>query len=211
MPKLRVHNLTISLDGYAAGPNQRLDAPFGDGGAGDMHEWMFATRTLGGPNGVGGVDDQAIIDSKTNIGATIMGRNMFGPIRGPWPNDEWHGWWGDEPPFHHDVFVLTHHPRETLPMKGGTRFHFTADPIESVLQQAFAVANGEDVMVQGGAATVRQFLRAGLVDELHVVIVPMLVGGGERLLDNLGDATSTYQVSRMASSDAATHAWLTRR
>lgn len=210
MPKLRVHNLTISLDGYAAGPNQRLDAPFGDGGAGDMHGWMFATKTFSGPDGTTGLDDQAIIDSNTNIGATIIGRNMFGPVRGPWEGNDWQGWWGEEPPYHHDVFVLTHHPREMLPMKGGTTFHFTGDPIESVLQRAFEAADGKDVMLGGGAATIQQFLRAGLVDNMHVVIVPKLVGGGERLFDNLGDATKAYEVSRMASSEAATHVWLTR-
>lgn len=209
MPKLRAHNLMVSLDGFAAGPNQRLDAPFGDHCEG-MHEWMFAAMRDHAA-GETGTDVDYVERSEENIGATIMGRNMFGPQRGPWQDDSWRGWWGDNPPYHHDVFVHTHHLRPALPMEGGTTFHFTGEPIETVLQRAFTAAAGKDVRLGGGSATIQQYLRAGLVDELHLAIVPLLVGSGERLLDNLGDGIDGYQVAELISSPAATHARLIRR
>lgn len=188
MSKLRC-GITVSLDGYVAGPNQSLENPLGEGALG-LHEWAIPTRTFrsmhGDPGGgETGVNDDVLREAFENAGATIMGRNMFGPVRGPWPGgeNEWKGWWGDEPPFHHPVFVLTHHAREPLAMKGGTTFHFVTDGIESALTRARAAAGGKDVTLGGGASVVQQFLAAGLLDELEVHIVPLLLGGGERLLE----------------------------
>jgi dihydrofolate reductase len=209
MPKLRVHNLTVSLDGFAAGPGQCLEHPLGEGFEG-MHEWMFAAmRDLA--DGKPGIDVEYVERSEENIGATIMGRNMFGPQRGPWQDESWQGWWGDNPPYHNDVFVHTHHLRPSLVMEGGTTFHFTDQPIEAVLERAFDAAAGKDVRLGGGTATVQQYLRAGLIDELHLAIVPELLGRGERLFDNLGDGIDGYRVAGLVSSPAATHARLVRR
>jgi dihydrofolate reductase len=161
MPKLRVHNFAISLDGYGAGPDQSPDNPLGAGG-GRLHEWALATRSFrrahGGEGGDEGIDDQFAARADVGIGATIMGRNMFGPIRGPWSGDRWTGWWGDDPPFHHPVFVLTHHPRPSITMQGGTTFHFVDDGIDSALQRAFEAADGNDVRLGGGPATIQQYL-----------------------------------------------------
>jgi dihydrofolate reductase len=209
MPKLRAHNLTVSLDGFAAGTDQRLDAPFGDGIDG-LHAWMFAAMR-DHADGRTGIDVDRVERSEENIGATIMGRHMFGPQRGPWQDESWTGWWGANPPYHHDVFVHTHHLRPSLTMEGGTTFHFTDEPVERVLERAFEAAGGRDVRIGGGPATVQQYLRAGLVDELHLAVVPLLVGRGERLLDNLADGIQGYQVAELVSSPAATHAVLTRR
>ncbi|MFD7440470.1 dihydrofolate reductase family protein [Streptomyces sp. NPDC059909] len=209
MPKLRVHNLTISLDGFAAGPGQRLEAPLGDGTEG-LHEWMFAAMR-DRADGKSGIDVDCVERGERNIGATIMGRNMFGPLRGPWQDESWRGWWGENPPYHHDVFVHTHHPRPSLPMEGGTTFHFTDEPVGTVLRRAFEAAAGQDVRLGGGPATIQQYLRAGLVDELHLAIVPMLVGRGERLLDNLGAGIDGYRVAEQVGSAAATHVRLVRR
>jgi dihydrofolate reductase len=209
MAKVRVHNFTITLDGFSAGVNQRLDAPFGDGVDG-LHDWMMAAqedKAAGRP----GIDADRVDQWKEGIGATIMGRNMFGPIRGPWEDESWQGWWGDNPPYHHDVFVHTHHPRASIPMQGGTTFHFTDEPVEAVLERAFEAAKGQDVIIGGGASTVQQYLRAGLIDELNLVVAPLLVGAGERLFDNVGDALQNYQVTEMVSSPAATHVTLRRR
>ena len=209
MPRLRVHNLAISLDGFATGLNQRLDAPFGDNIEG-LHDWMFAAmqdRT----DDKTGIDVDFVERSEQNIGATIMGRNMFGPVRGPWPDETWSGWWGDNPPFHHDVFVHPHHLRPSVPLEGGTTFHFTDEPVETVLRRAFAAAGGRDVRVGGGPDTIQQYLRAGLVDELHLAIVPILAGRGERLLDNVGEAIEGYRVAEQVSSATVTHARLVRR
>src|SRR5689334_1161812 len=166
-----------------AGPDQDEENPLGVGGQ-RLHEWAFATRTyrrmFGMEGGEAGLDDRFAAQGDVEIGATIMGRNMFGPVRGPWPDEAWRGWWGENPTFHHPVFVLTHHPRPALTMEGGTTFHFVSDGIESALRQAFAAADGKDVRLGGGAATIQQFLRAGLIDELHLVIVPILLGRGER-------------------------------
>jgi dihydrofolate reductase len=201
MPKLRVHNFSISLDGYGAGPYQSRDNPLGVGGE-SLHEWIFPTRVwhqmTGEDGGDEGLDDEFFARGFDGIGATIMGRNMFGPIRGGWGDEQWTGWWGDDPPYHHPVFVLTHHPRSSIVMAGGTTFHFVTDGIEAALERAFDAAGGEDVLVGGGAATIQQYLRAGLVDELHVAVVPILLGGGERLFDNLSASERSS-----AASDAA--------
>ncbi|WP_330278707.1 dihydrofolate reductase family protein [Streptomyces sp. NBC_00569] len=210
MPKLRVHNVTVSLDGFAAGTDQRMDAPFGDGIDDGLHDWMFAAMK-DHADGRQGADVDFVARSEDNIGATIMGRNMFGPYRGPWENEAWTGWWGDNPPFHHPVFVHTHHTRPSVSMKGGTDFHFTDEPIETVLARACEAADGKDVRIGGGPATIQQYLRAGLVDELHLAIAPLLVGRGERLLDNLGDGVDGYEVVELVSSPAVTHARLVRR
>ncbi|TCO22303.1 RibD domain-containing protein [Kribbella steppae] len=206
MAKVRVHNFTITLDGFSAGVNQRMDAPFGDG-VDKLHDWMFAAQE----NNATGIDAERIGRWNESVGATIMGRNMFGPIRGEWEDESWKGWWGDNPPYHHDVFVHTHHPRESFPMEGGTTFHFYDEPVEKVLERAVEAAKGKDVVIAGGAATVQQYLRAGLIDELNLVVAPLLVGAGERLFDNLEDALGNYEVTEMVSSPAVTHVTLRRR
>ena len=187
VPKLRVHNFAISLDGYGAGPDQSEEHPLGVGGD-RLHEWAYGTRAFrqahGMEGGDEGPDDDVVALGEAGIGATIMGRNMFGPVRGPWGDEQWTGWWGDEPPFHHPVFVLTNHARPPLTMQGGTTFHFVTDGIEAALERAVEAAGGQDVRLGGGAATIRQYLAAGLVDELHVAVVPILLGGGERLFDD---------------------------
>ncbi len=209
MPRLRVHNFTISLDGYAAGPNQTLERPFGDIEGPPLHEWMFATRfgheMLGQEGGSEGLDNDVAVAGDAGVGATIMGRNMFGPAEGPWADEEWTGWWGPNPPYHHPVFVLTHHPRPSIRMEGGTTFHFVDGGIEDALAQAFAAADGADVRIGGGASTVQQYLRAGLVDELHLVIAPVLVGAGERLFDHLDGGPHGYECAELVGSETVTH------
>jgi dihydrofolate reductase len=211
MPRLRVHNLSLSLDGYAAGPDQGLDAPLGVGGE-QLHEWIFTTaywrRMIGEAGGSTGPDHDLLVRGDENIGATIMGRNMFGPVRGEWGDSDWKGWWGSEPPYHHPVFVLTHHPHEPIEMAGGTTFHFVTDGIQPALEQAFAAAGGRDVRLGGGAATVRQYLRAGLVDELHVAVVPVLLGGGERLFEEGAGADLTC--AQFVASPSVAHARLVK-
>lgn len=213
MAKLRVHNLSISLDGYAAGPDQSLENPLGIGGE-RLHDWFRASPTgremFGEAPGdaVASLDDEMITAGDADIGATIMGRNMFGPIRGDWPDESWTGWWGDEPPYHHDTFVLTHHPRPPLAMTGGTVFHFVTDGPEAALARAVSAAGGQDVRIGGGPATIQQYLRTGLVDELHLVIVPILLGRGERLLDDM--AGSGLAVASFQPSSSVVHVRLTR-
>jgi dihydrofolate reductase len=213
MPKLRVHNFSISLDGYGAGPDQSLDNPLGVGGE-ELHEWVFKTRggrqMLGENGGEEGLDNDIWARGDEGIGATIMGRNMFGPIRGPWGDEEWKGWWGDSPPYHHPVFVLTHHAHEPIPMEGGTTFYFVDAGIESALEQAFEAAGGQDVRLGGGASTIQQYLRAGLLDELHFVIAPVLLGGGERLFDNLDGGPEGYECVEFVGSPAVAHVRLAR-
>jgi dihydrofolate reductase len=213
VPKLRVHNFAMSLDGYVAGPDQSLDEPLGVGGRG-LHEWAFATRTfremMGLEGGDEGIDGGFAARGDVGIGATIMGRNMFGPIRGDWGDDQWKGWWGDEPPYHSPVFVLTHHAHEPIPMDGGTTFYFVTDGVEAALERAFDAANGDDVRVGGGASTVQQYLRARLIDELHLAIVPVLLGGGERLFDHLDGGPVGYEVAEFVGSPAALHVRLAR-
>ena len=209
MPRLRVHNLSISLDGYVAGPGQNLDNPLGEGGL-QLHEWLFATRTFRqshdtGAGGERGLDDDFAARANVGIGATIMGRNMFGPVRGPWAGSEWSGWWGADPPFHHPVFVLTHHPHPPITMRGGTTFHFVDDGVEAARARAFEAAGGNDVLLGGGAATIQQYLTAGLVDEMHLAIVPLLLRRGERLFDRLDGAPDGYRVVEHVCSPAVVH------
>jgi dihydrofolate reductase len=200
MGELRVHNFSVSLDGYGAGRDQQPETPLGVGGE-RLHEWIFPPD--GGPRSP--VDDAFVARGEEGIGATIMGRNMFGPVRGPWPDESWRGWWGEDPPFHHDVFVLTHHPRPPLPMAGGTTFHFVTDGIETALDRARTAAGGRHVRLGGGVSTVHQYLRAGLLDELHVAVVPVLLGAGERLFDGLGPALARWQCVEFTPSPAAAH------
>jgi dihydrofolate reductase len=217
MAKLRVHALSMSLDGYAAGPDQSLDNPLGVG-AMHLHDWIFATpfgRAMIGEDAgdlAPGEDDAYLTAGVTDIGATIMGRNMFGPVRGDWPDETWTGWWGDDPPFHHPVFVLTHHPRPSVTMAGGTVFHFVDDDITTTLARAVEAAGGADVRLGGGASTVQQYLAAGLVDELHVAVVPVLLGSGERLFDHLPAGwADRYEVARYAPSRTVAHVVLARK
>jgi dihydrofolate reductase len=216
MAKLRVHCFSLSLDGYGAGPDQSLDDPIGVGGR-SLHEWLFGshraqTAVFGQPpsDAEDGLDDLMFLAGEEGIGATIMGRNMFGPIRGEWPDEEWKGWWGAEPPYHHPVFVLTNHARSPIEMEGGTTFHFVTDGIESARTQALDAAGGQDVRIGGGVQTVQQYLRAGLVDELHLAISPTLLGAGERLLDGLGTAVEGYECTDLVTSSAACHVHLVR-
>jgi dihydrofolate reductase len=211
MPRLLVRNFSISLDGYAAGPCQDLDNPLGVGGR-QLHEWIFATRSgcqmVGIEGGNEGLDDEFFSARGRGVGATIMGRNMFGPVRGPWGESDWTGWWGDEPPFHHQVFVLTNHPRPPIEMEGGTTFRFVDGSIESILDEAFEAAGGSDVLVGGGAATIRQYLDAALIDEMHLVVVPTLLGKGERLFEDI--AVDGYRCVEHECSVAVTHFRLVR-
>jgi dihydrofolate reductase len=203
----------MSVDGYMAGPDQSLENPLGVGGEA-LHEWVFATRSgrkmIGEEGGAAGLDDDFFVAGETGIGATVMGRNMFGPIRGEWPDDEWKGWWGDDPPYHHPVFVLTHHARDPIEMAGGTTFHFVTDGPETALQRAFEAADGRDVRLGGGASTIQQYLRAGLLDELHVAIAPTLLGAGERLFPDKAEMAG-YACDEIASSAAVAHAVFRRQ
>jgi dihydrofolate reductase len=213
MPKLRVQSFTISLDGYGAGSNQDLDNPLGAGGEA-LHKWVVATRTFrqmsGSEGGTTGIDDDFAARGFDNIGAWIMGRNMFGPIRGPWPDDTWKGWWGDNPPYHCPVFVLTRHPRASITMDGGTTFHFVTDGIHAALKRAVEAANGRDIRLGGGVATIQQYLRAGLVDEIHLAISPILLGSGEHLLAGIDAAKLGYQCTQHVPTTNATHIVLTK-
>ncbi|MYN25059.1 dihydrofolate reductase family protein [Duganella levis] len=209
MSELKVRCFAVSLDGYGAGPNQSLENPMGDGGGG-LHTWFRGTRTfqrmIGNPSqGTDGPDEQFAARGFDNIGAWILGRNMFGPVRGAWPDDEWKGWWGDEPPYHVPVFVLTHHAREPLVMAGGTTFYFVTDGIQSAYDQAIKAANGKDVRLGGGVETIRQLLQAGLVDELHMAISPVLLGSGESLLEGLDMPALGFRCTEHVPTEAATH------
>jgi dihydrofolate reductase len=218
MSQLVVRSFSLSLDGYGAGPDQDLEHPLGVGGP-EMFEWFFRTRTWnamhgdpGGETGETGVDDEFASHAFDNIGAWIMGRNMFGPVRGPWPDGSWKGWWGEEPPYHVPVFVLTHHAREPLEMKGGTTFYFVTDGIESALEQAKKAAGGKDIRVGGGVSTIRQYLGAGLIDELHLVLSPVLLGRGEHLMNGLDLRALGYECAKhVAGSNAVAHVWLRKR
>jgi dihydrofolate reductase len=209
MSKLRVESFTISLDGYGAGPNQSIENPLGVGGA-SLHQWAFATRTiqkqvLGAEGGTTGIDDDFAARGFRNVGAWILGRNMFGPIRGPWPDDKWRGWWGDNPPYHTHVFVLTHHARESISMDGGTTFHFVTEGIDRALERATDAANGLDVRLGGGVATIRQYLRARLIDEMHIAIAPTLLGSGESLFAGIDLPSLGYQCVEHMTTQLATH------
>jgi dihydrofolate reductase len=208
MSRLLVRNFSISIDGYAAGPHQDLDHPLGIGGT-QLHQWIFATRSgrqmIGEEGGSEGLDDDFFSERESGVGATIMGRNMFGPIRGAWGESDWTGWWGEEPPFHHPVFVLTHEPRAPIEMQGGTTFYFVDGGIEAALRAAFEAAGDQDVLVGGGASTIRQYLRASLIDEMHIAIVPTLLGSGERVFDDLGPSTGNYRCVEHVCSPALIH------
>jgi len=211
--KVQVKSFSISIDGYGAGAGQSLQNPLGVGGMG-LHEWLFATRTfrkmVGQDGGSTGVDESFAARGFENVGAWIIGRNMFGPVRGPWPDDAWKGWWGENPPYHVPVFVLTHHPRESIAMQGGTTFHFVVDGIHVALDRARAAANGKDVRIGGGVETIRQFLRARLIDELHIAISPVLLGSGERLFGDLNMVELGYRCAERVSTEKAIHVTLHR-
>lgn len=214
MSKLRVHAFSISLDGYGAGPGQSRDNPLGAGGRA-LHEWFLPTRTcsrlFGNGDGETGIDDDFAARGFENVGAWILGRNMFGPIRGAWPDEAWKGWWGDNPPYHCPAFVLTHHARAPITMQGGTVFHFVTDGIEAALEKAKVAAKGQDVRLGGGVAVIRDCLRARLIDEMHLAISPVLLGSGEHLLSGLDLAQLGYRVSEHVPTARATHVVLTRR
>src|SRR5687767_11584386 len=207
MTRVRVEGFTISLDGYGAGPNQDIRNPLGVGGT-DLHQWLVPTRTIqrtlfGADGGTTGVDDEFAARGFRNVGAWILGRNMFAPSRGAWSDLNWKGWWGDNPPYHVPTFILTHHAREPVEMAGGTTFHFVTGGIEDALERARAAAGDGDVNVAGGASTVNQFLAAGLLDELTVHISPVLLHGGERLFEGVGDVR--LEPAEVAGSPAAVH------
>ena len=215
MSRVRVASFSLSLDGYGAGPSQDLQHPLGVRGL-EIMAWMFPTRTararvFGQDGGEAGVDDDMAARGFQGIGAWILGRNMFGPIRGPWPNEDWKGWWGEEPPYHCDVFVLTHHGRPPLPMKGGTTFHFVTDGIHSALERARAAAGGEDVRIGGGVATVREFFAARLIDEAHFALMPVLLGAGESLFAGLDLHGLGYAVDAPIAGERATHMVVRKR
>ncbi len=213
MTKLRVHCFAISLDGYGAGPCQDLANPLGVGGLA-LHQWVFETRTFkrmfGSDGGTSGIDDDFASRGFANIGAWILGRNMFGPIRGPWLDDTWKGWWGDTPPYHTPVFVLTHHPRPSIAMAGGTVFHFIADGIHAALERAADASNGRDIRLGGGVATIRQYLGAGLIDEMHLAISPVLLGSGEHLLTGIDLPKLGYQLREHVATANVMHVVLTK-
>jgi len=213
MSKLRVNCFAISIDGCGAGPRQDRENPLGVRGK-DLHEWFYPTRTFqsmfGGKEGTTGVDDDFARRGMENVGAWIMGRNMFGPIRGGWPDDSWKGWWGDNPPYHVPVFVLTHHPRKAIEMDGGTTFYFVTEGIEAALKRARQTAGAKDIRIGGGVGTIRQYLQAGLVDEMHLAISPVLLGPGEHLLSGLDLRALGYEVAEHTPSGAAMHVVLTR-
>jgi len=208
MSRLRVESFSISLDGFGAGPDQSLENPLGVGGKG-LHTWAFTTDTfqkmIFGASGAKNVDDQFASRGFRNIGAAIMGRNMFGPVRGPWLDEGWKGWWGDNPPYHSPVFVLTQHPRASIAMEGGTTFHFITGGIHEALEKARHAAGGKDIRLSGGVSTVRQYLLAGLVDELHIAISPVLLGSGESLFDGINLSALGYRCIEHVPSEHATH------
>jgi len=212
--KLRVSSFAVSIDGFGAGPNQDLDNPIGVGGVALM-DWFFPTRTWqhmhGHEGGETGVDDEIAAQGLAGLGAWILGRNMFGPVRGPWPDESWKGWWGDEPPYHTPVFVLTHHPRRPLRMAGGTEFRFVTDGMHSALRQAREAAGDRDIRLGGGVSTIRQFLRAGLLDELHLAMRPVLMGAGEALFADIDLPALGYEAVKHVAGVRATHVYLQRR
>ena len=214
MPKVRVAAFSVSLDGYGAGPRQDLENPLGAGFR-PAFQWFFGTRMFHQMNGMEGgstgIDDEWARRAMSNMGAWILGRNMFGPVRGPWPDESWKGWWGEEPPYHVPVFVLTHHARPSLEMKGGTTFHFVTGGIEEALKRAKDAAAEKDVRIGGGVATIRQYLTAGLIDELHLAFSPVLIGSGEPLLAGLDMTALGFQVTQHAPTEHALHTVLTKQ
>jgi dihydrofolate reductase len=214
MTKLRVESFSISIDGFGAGPNQNLENPLGVGGHG-LHQWASPTKTFqkmfGNNDGLTGIDDDFAARGFNNIGAWIMGRNMFRPIRGSWPDNNWKGWWGENPPYHTPVFILTNHPREFIVMGGGTTFHFVTGGIFSALERAKGAANGLDVRLGGGVATIQQYLRARLIDEMHIAISPILLGSGESLFSDINMLSLGYECSEQVSTPNATHVVLKKQ
>ena len=214
MSKVRVSNFAISIDGFGAGPGQNLENPIGSNGL-ELMDSFFHTRVWremhGQTDGEAGIDNQMASLGFVNFGAWILGRNMFGPIRGPWPDESWQGWWGEEPPYHTPVFVLTHHERPSLKMAGGTEFHFVTAGIETALAQAKAAAGDRDVRIGGGVSTVRQYLQAGLIDELHLVMRPILLGAGEHLLQDIDMRSLGYECEKHVAGERATHVFLRKR
>ena len=208
MSRVRVECFSISIDGYGAGPDQSVDNPLGVGGEA-LHDWIVATRAWrqmhGKEGGATGIDDDFAARGHKKVGAWIMGRNMFGPIRGPWPDTNWKGWWGKNPPYHGPVFVLTHHARPSLHMDGNTTFHFVTGGIHEALHQAREAAGGKDVQIGGGASTIQQYLRAALIDEMHVAVAPVLLGGGERLFEGVDLPALGYECMQFVGSEKATH------
>ena len=213
MPRVKVASFGMSVDGFSAGPQQSMDDPLGIGGT-SLMGWFFPTRTFkqmhGGDGGETGIDDDLAARGFAGVGAWILGRNMFGPVRGPWPDESWKGWWGDEPPYHVPVFVLTHYPRDSLEMQGGTTFHFVTDGIHAALDAAKKAAGRLDVRIGGGASTVRQYLRAGLVDEVHLALSPALLGKGEALLQGIDLPALGFRCTEHFSSPRAMHIVLTK-
>lgn len=220
MSKVRVESFSISLDGFGAGPNQDLDHPLGVGGT-ELHKWFFPTKTFqtmhsemldgGGKDGETGIDDNFAARGVKNIGTWIMGRNMFGPVRGPWNGSDWRGWWGENPPYHVPVFVLTHYERPSIEMEGGTTFHFVTEGIHKALDRAREAAGEKDVRIGGGPDTIRQYLRAGLIDELHIAISPVILGSGERLFEGVNLKETGYDCVEFVASEKATHVILQRQ
>lgn len=214
MSKVSVSAFSLSLDGFGAGPNQSLKNPLGENGMA-LHEWAFKTRTFrtmfGQDGGETGVDDQFAMRSFENVGAWILGRNMFGPIRGAWPDENWKGWWGENPPYHVPTFVLTHHPRDPIVMAGGTTFHFITDGIESALRQALDAAKGRGVRIGGGVSTIQQFLRARLIDQMHLAVSPVFLGRGENLFTKLDLRSLGYICVDRVSTPSATHLIIEKR
>ncbi|MNZ82824.1 hypothetical protein D3C78_1015320 [compost metagenome] len=215
MAQVRVEGFTISLDGYGAGPDQDLENPLGVG-AEALHQWLLPTRTFqkalfGKDGGTTGLDDDFAARGFRNVGAWILGRNMFGPLRGEWPDEHWKGWWGDNPPYHVPVFILTHHARAPIAMEGGTSFHFITGGIHEALDRAREAAAGKDVRIGGGAETLRQYLREGLIDELHLAIAPVLLGRGESLFQGLDLRALGYACVEFVATQKATHVVLRRQ
>ena len=208
MTRVRVHNFAISLDGYGAGPRQTRENPLGEGGEA-LHDWFIPTRAFqkitGKAGGTTGVDNDFASRAMVGVGAYIMGRNMFGPVRGRWPDDQWRGWWGKNPPYHTPVFVLTRHPRDPVVMEGGTEFHFVTGGIHDALARARAAAGDKDIQIGGGVSTVRQYLEARVIDELHVAIAPILLGSGEHLLAGIDLPALGYACAEHVASPGATH------
>ena len=214
MTRVRVESFTIPIDGYGAGPDQDINNPLGVGGK-DLHQWFIPTRTFqrthGAGDGTTGVDEDFAARGFRNIGAWILGRNMFGPIRGPWPDMNWKGWWGDNPPYHVPVFVLTHHARPSIQMEGGTTFHFITGGIHEALDRAREASDGKDVRIGGGPNVIRQYLQEALIDELHIAISPILLGQGERLFEGADLRYRGYECVDFVGSEKATHVVLRRQ
>src|SRR5689334_17710664 len=208
MTRLRVATFSISIDGFGAGPNQNMEEPLGEGGE-RLHDWLFSTRTFktmyGDGQGETGVDDDFVAAGMNGLGAWILGRNMVGPVRGPWPDDSWKGWWGDEPSYHVPTFVLTHYAREPIEMKGGTTFYFVTDGIESALEKARAAAGDKDIRIGGGPSTIRQYLASRLIDEMHLVLRPILLGRGEPLFEGLDLRALGYKVTDSVQGERGLH------